>query len=72
MTFFKVKSVKYIAYEAHPYSVEELKEDVYRKGFSLSQEQIFYTESLETLQCNKMFSGRHLCQDVMVFRCFRY
>jgi len=71
VTFLKLKSVKYNAYEAHPHSVEERKEDICRKGFPLSQEQIFYTESLEALQYNKMFSGRLLCQDVMVFQCFR-
>jgi len=38
VTFFKLKSVKYNAYEAHPHSVEELKEGICRKGFSLSQE----------------------------------
>jgi hypothetical protein len=71
VTFFKLKSVKHNAYEDHPHSVEELKEDICRKGFSLSQEQIYYTKSLEALRCNEMFSGRQLCQDVMVFRCFR-
>jgi hypothetical protein len=69
--FFKFKSVKHNAYEAHPHSVEELKEDICRKGFSLSQEQIYYTKSLEALRCNEMFSGRQLCQDFMVFRCFK-
>jgi hypothetical protein len=47
MPFSKLKSVKHNADEAHPHSGEELKEDICRKVFSLSQEQICYTKGLE-------------------------